>query len=356
MKSYCIDKSKKVICVFTLMLCILLGCSKKEEVVNYEIPIYTEIELERVWNEDGEQLFENYKDEYIIHRWTKKQTGINSPYGICVLENCIYVADFSGHRIVQLALSGEPLTSYGQLGAEPGNFVNPTAIICHENSLYILDQGNHRIQIFDLEMNYQKEIPYTGVVFSKNVFFHDMAVDQNGTVFLSEWENFVEDAAIYYISDEGTLNQLESHISGVLAEYQGEVYAINTYSLFYVETSNGLARGATFGSNFLFKCTKSGLEQLCELPYKYAAGDFFIEDEVLYAITLYDPLNIQMNRFMMNGKLGSAVYIFEREERDYSNISSEPIEYPWYLDVIDDNHIYAVDSLWKTIYFLEKIE
>lgn len=67
-------------------------------------------------------------------------------------------------------------------------------------------------------------------------------------------------------------------------------------------------------------------------------------------------MNIQMNRFMMNGKLGSAVYIFEREERDYSNISSEPIEYPWYLDVIDDNHIYAVDSLWKTIYFLEKIE
>ena len=67
MKSYCIDKSKTVICVFTLMLCILLGCSKKEEVVNYEIPIYTEIELERVWNEDGEQLFENYKDEYIIH-------------------------------------------------------------------------------------------------------------------------------------------------------------------------------------------------------------------------------------------------------------------------------------------------
>ncbi len=59
---------------------------------------------------------------------------------------------------------------------------------------------------------------------------------------------------------------------------------------------------------------------------------------------------------MGSGVSQTPIYIFEREERDYSNISSEPIEYPWYLDVIDDNHIYAVDSLWKTIYFLEKIE
>ncbi|MBD5468590.1 MAG: hypothetical protein HDR21_10615 [Lachnospiraceae bacterium] len=335
---------------------LLSACGKKDNNGVYEIPTYTENEWKNKQNEEGELLFESYEDEYIINKWTEEQTGIESPYGICVLEDAIYVCDFFGHCVVKLGLDGERIASYGQLGAESGNFTNPTAIVCHESLIYVLDQGNHRIQIFDQEMNYQYEVSYMSPVFSKTVYFQDMAVDREGTIYLSEWEGFVDDAAIYYIAEDGIATQIEPHISGVLAEYQGGVYAINTYSLFYVQTATGLARGATFGESFLFDCTKVGLEQIGELPYKYAAADFCVVDDIVYAVSLYNPLRVQMNRLFMDGELDSAIYIFERGERDYSTISQEPVEYPWYLDVVDDNHIYAVDSLWKTIYYLQKAE
>lgn len=349
--------AKRPIRIKMMWIClILLGCGIKENSNAYEIPVYTEDELESIWNADRELLYEDFEDHYTVYKWEKEQTGIESPYGICVLENAIYISDFSNHCVVKLGKDGEPLASYGQLGAEPGNFANPTAIVHHNDMLYVLDQGNRRVQIFDEEMNYQKEVPYVGPVFTKTVYFQDMAIDRDGTIYLSEWEEFVDDAAVYYISEEGTAEQLEPHISGVLAEYQGEVYAINTYWLFYLEGSAGLARGAMYGPNFLFRCTRDGLEQICELPYKYAAADFCIVNDTIYAVSLFNPLSVQMNRFTINGVLDSAIYIFQRRERDYGNISEEPVQYPWYLDVVDDDHIYAVDSLWKTIYYLEKIK
>lgn len=351
------NKRKKKIIIILFIICfMLLACSKSERYKEYEIPIYTETEFEGIRYKERDTLLEHYDDEYRVNKWTERQTGVESPYGICAIGDAIYVSDFSNHRIVKLNLEGSQIATYGQLGAEPGNFTNPTAIINHKNLIYVLDQGNNRIQIFDQEMHYREEVRYTGPVFSKTVYFQDMAVDQNGTIYLSEWEGFVDDAAVYYISENGIATRLEPHISGVLTEYQGEVYAINTYSLFYVKTATGLARGAIFGDNYLFRCTEDGLEQICRLPFKYAAGDLSIVDGVLYSVSLYDPLDVQMNRFTMHGELDSAIYNFERNERDYSNISEEPVEYPWYLEVVDDDHIYVVDSLWKTIYYLEKVE
>ncbi|MCM1538597.1 MAG: NHL repeat-containing protein [bacterium] len=348
-------RTKRSILIWIIGECLTLsGCGAKKNSNVYEIPVYTEHELESIWNADRGLLYEDFENHYTVYKWEEEQTGIESPYGICVLEDAIYISDFSNHCVVRLGKDGELIASYGQLGAEPGNFTNPTAIVHHDNMLYVLDQGNHRVQIFDEEMNYQKEETYAGAVFTKTVYFQDMAIDQDGTIYLSEWEEFADDAAVYYISEEGVAVQLEPHISGVLTEYQGEVYAINTYWLFYLEEAAGLARGAMYGPNFLFKCTRDGLEQICELPYKYAAGDFCIANETIYAVSLYNPLSVQMNRFTMNGVLDSAIYIFRRRERDYANISEEPVQYPWYLDVVDDDHIYVVDSLWKTVYYLEK--
>lgn len=351
-------RKKKIFIALLIVevLPFISACGSKGNSKDYLIPVYTEEELESIWDNDRAPLFDAFDDGYTVNVWAVSHTGIESPYGICVLENAIYVSDFNKHCIVKLNLDGRQIASYGTLGAEPGNFVNPTAIEEHEGSIYVLDQGNNRVQIFDKEMNYKDEVPYAGAVFTKTVYFQDMAVDQNGTIYLSEWEEFADDAGIYYISEDGILMQLEPHISGVLTEYQGEVYAINTYWLFYLETSTGLARGAMYGPNFLFRCKKEGLDQICEMPYKYAAADFYITDDIIYSVSLYDPLNVQLNRFTMEGELDSSIYIFARAERSYSNISEEPVQYPWYLDIVDDNHIYAVDSLWKTIYYLERVE
>lgn len=107
------------------------------------------------------------------------------------------------------------------------------------------------------------------------------------------------------------------------------------------------------GESFFLSCSTEGLEVLAELPYKYMPGDFCIVDDVIYAVSLYG-YERQIDRITMDGELDSAIYIFEQKERDWSNIINEPGLFPFYLDVIDDDHIYGVDSLWKTIYYFEK--
>lgn len=312
-----------------------------------QIPNYTEEEYEEQ-DHEWDPLFDSYEDSYLVHEWKEEQTGISRPYGICVAGDAVFVCDFDNHCIVKLDQEGERIASYGTLGAKKGNFTNPTAIVCHDGQLYVLDQGNHRVQIFDMDMNYQREVPYAAVTFDKNDYFQDMAVDQNGTIYLSVWTN-ASTYGVYYLSEEGRAVAVEPRISGALTEYQGEVYAMNTFMNYKV---NG-AYNMGWGENFFLKCTAGGLEQLAELPYKYTPADFCIVNDRIYAVSLHG-YERQLNRLTLEGKLDSAVYIFETKERDWSNIINEPATFPFFLDVVDDDHIYAVDSLWKTVYYFEK--
>lgn len=336
-------------CILGIVL-LLPACGStkdKPRMLPTEVPVYkTEEEYDAV-DEEREPLFESYNDDYVIHQWTEEQTGISRPYGICVTDDGAYICDFDNHCVVKLDMEGNRIASYGEQGAEEGNFLNPTAIVCHEEQLYVLDQGNYRVQIFDMDMNYLREEPYRPITFQQNDYLQDMAVDKDGTIYLSVWTNAAS-YAVYYIA-EGRLMQVSPKISGALTEYQGEVYAVNTYDYYKIGASTFMGEGA----NFFLKCTVEGLEQLAELPYKYTPGDFCIVGDIIYAVSLrgYER---QIDRISMDGKLDSAVYIFEVKERDWSNIANEPTTFPVYLDVVDDDHIFAVDSLWKTIYYFEK--
>ena len=62
----------------------------------------------------------------------------------------IFVADgYGNHRIVQLDKEGNFIRSWGEQGAEEGNFDNPHNIIVDRNRVYVADRNNKRIQVFD---------------------------------------------------------------------------------------------------------------------------------------------------------------------------------------------------------------
>ncbi|MCM1538596.1 MAG: hypothetical protein NC254_09370 [bacterium] len=326
--------------------------------------IYTESELEEFHNLQREPLCEDYEDAYDVKIWDAEQTGIGRPYGICAVADAIYVCDFDESCVVELDRNGNCIASYGELGEGAGQFRNPTAILRHEELIYVLDQGNHRVQVFDEDMNYQSEIPYRARAFSENVYFQDMAIDANGTIYLSVWESDDLRTAVYYISDDGNTNPVIPRIGGVLAECAGEVYAMNAYWYYQdmvelpgYDSPVACLAARRGGPCFFLGCSKDGLEQLAELPYEYEPADFCIVDDMIYAISVrekWEGADVQINRLSMQGELDSAIYICETGERDTSNIVNEPLTYPWYLDVVDDDHIYAVDSLWKTVYYFEK--
>ena len=108
-------------------------------------------------------------------------------------------------------------------------------------------------------------------------------------------------------------------ISGCLAEYQGEIYAMNTFVHYLIQSPSSKFMG--MGAHFFLKCTPAGLEQLAELPYKYTPSDFCIVDDMIYAISLHG-YERQIDRITMDGQLDSAVHVFETSpERDWSKVT-----------------------------------
>lgn len=329
------------------------------------IPVmYSESEAEEFHNIPDDPLCDEYEEVYNVNIWDAEQTGNGRPYGICAVGDAIYVCDFDESCVVKLDKSGNRIASYGEYGEGEGQFRNPTAILHHDDLIYVLDQGNHRIQIYDENMNYLREVVYRGRSFSENVYFQDMAIDADGTIYLSVWESSDIRTAVYYISEDGSTNPILPRIGGVLAEYDGDVYAMSAFWYYqdYVELPGRDGKVKCFvagrgGPCFFLECRNDGLDQLAELPFGYAPADFCIVDNMIYAISVrmkWEGADVQINRLSMQGELDSAVYICETGKRDDSNILNEPLEYPWYLDVVDDDHIYAVDSLWKTVYYFEK--
>lgn len=336
-----------ILCI-TLLFSACGGSKYKPRQHPWDINSYkTEEEFEEIdRSRPRESVLETCADDYIVHEWTEAQTGISRPYGICVVEDSAYVCDFDNSCVVKLDMEGNPVASYGEEGTDAGCFSHPTAILSHKEEIYVLDQGNYRIQIFDMDMHYLREESYKPMTFGTNDYFHDMAIDKNGTIYISVWTNF-HTYAIYYLAD-GKLVSVLPKVSGVLAEYQGGIYAMNTHV--YATYSGATAMYG--GESFFLSCSTEGLEVLAELPYKYMPGDFCIVDDVIYAVSLYG-YERQIDRITMDGELDSAVHIFEVKVRE-PDYSKEPVLFPFYLDVVDDDHIYGVDSLWKTIYYFEK--
>jgi DNA-binding beta-propeller fold protein YncE len=76
----------------------------------------------------------------------------------------IYVADgFGNARIAKFDANGKYLKSWGQRGAEPGQFNLPLSLaVDGRDRVYVADRGNRRIQVFDTEGAFQKEISGAG--------------------------------------------------------------------------------------------------------------------------------------------------------------------------------------------------
>tara|TARA_B110001452_G_scaffold84764_1_gene69259 strand:+ start:259 stop:1014 length:756 start_codon:yes stop_codon:yes gene_type:complete len=85
--------------------------------------------------------------EGIVNRTRIEVDGSPSTYSVPVL----YVADYGNSRVQMLRLSdGEPMTIYGS-GSE---LSNPEGLYMHEDRLYVVDRGNHRIVVLNHELHY----------------------------------------------------------------------------------------------------------------------------------------------------------------------------------------------------------
>ena len=79
------------------------------------------------------------------------------PAGIAIDDaDNIYVS--SEHKLQKFTSSGELIKCVGQRGNTEGEFNHPRGVTLYNNQVYVCDRNNHRIQVFDLDLNFIRTI------------------------------------------------------------------------------------------------------------------------------------------------------------------------------------------------------
>jgi len=157
----------------------------------------------------------------------------NQPQGIAVdpAGTTIYVADTGNNRVQLLdASTGDLIRTWGQYGAQPGEFDHPRGIAVSGSTVYVVDTDNHRVQLFDTLGNYQTKWGGQGTGYAQFRHPRDVYVASSGKVFIADTFNHrivrysaggsQEDTLGSFGCDDGLLATPE----GVAVDGSGNVY------------------------------------------------------------------------------------------------------------------------------------
>jgi len=148
----------------------------------------------------------------------------------------IYVADGYGNaRIAKFDANGKFLKSWGTRGAEQGQFNIPLSLAFDSrDNLYVADRGNRRIQVFDREGAFQREIKGHGTPWAICI--------SGSTLFVSNSNepNTLDDGEIYKMDLEGKVLGVFGRAGKRLGEFgtANQVDCRNPNQLIVGETQN----------------------------------------------------------------------------------------------------------------------
>ena len=118
----------------------------------------------------------------------------NSPRGISIKGDVLYVADSGNHRIQKLTSRGEFIHKFGRKGSGQGDLDRPMAVIVDSNNrLIVSDYGNQRIQILNEDGGWLLTIHGKGTGnssfwYPKGLFWYPkgLALDPQGNIHVAE--------------------------------------------------------------------------------------------------------------------------------------------------------------------------
>ena len=225
--------------------------------------------------------------------------------GVVSYKGNILACDAANNKLTILRDSGEILNTFGRLGNGMGEFTNPTGLAIVEDKVYVLDAGNHRIQIYDSNLSYIGSTTLNELSPTDEVYYLDISVSDDGTMYLTANSTFRDISRIYIVNPNGKLITSSEPVYGYTCCDGKEAYCLNTFELF--EASNTWK--ASFSNNYLYKiCDDGSLETLAELPYKYGPADFVVEGSDLYVLS---SAWARLDHFQTDGTYIETIYHFD---------------------------------------------
>lgn len=282
-------------------------------------------------NEPPEEILCDFNESYTVEKINSSQIKTKLPAGICKFNDQLVICDRANHTLTVLDLDLHYVKSIGQLGSAPGEFLEPTGITSFKNQLYVLDAGNSRIQIFNTNFDFVRSISLEPLAHHQAGFrYLDLAVDKDGIIYASSNSVGSMDAYIYII-EEDKIYKSDQPFFGFFSEYNGAVYAADTYELYI----NGDKEGGASGRNYLYRMNGRNIERVSELPNKFTPGDFVILNDKIYMLS---GLWGNLYQFSLDGILESGIGKFE-------NSSAER-----YITALNDTDFIVTNYESKEIY------
>ena len=97
----------------------------------------------------------------------------------------IYVS--SCHKLQKFTSSGELMKCTGEKGKNEGEFDDPRGLTLYDNEVYVCDRNNHRIQVFDLDLNFDRSINSYDEGKGEFITPQDIKFDTAGNMYVAEW-------------------------------------------------------------------------------------------------------------------------------------------------------------------------
>jgi DNA-binding beta-propeller fold protein YncE len=179
----------------------------------------------------------------------KRPTGIAIDRGT----HRVYVTDTLADRVYILNAEGVVLRSFGQHGGENGEFNFPVEVQVKDGVVVVVDAMNFRIQLFDLDGNFQAQIgtsgnPEGGIYRPKGV-----GIDSENHIYVvdSEWgmvQVFDRKGRLLYRFGNGTNFGQFQLPAGLFIDRNDRVYLVDSYNrrvqVFQYRAINQTATGA----------------------------------------------------------------------------------------------------------------
>ena len=192
----------------------------------------------------------------------------DTPRGIAADDaDNIYVS--SENKLQKFTSSGELIKYIGKEGRKEGEFDDPRGVTLYDNQVYVCDSDNHRIQVFDLDLNFVRSISSRGKGRGEFNAPYDVKFDTAGNMYVTEYINRrmqVHDTSGKFIRAFG--QEGEGKLSQPLSFYIVDKYVYvsdwNGRCIVVYETSGQFVTSfGTFSPNGITSCT-DGFLYICD--------------------------------------------------------------------------------------------
>lgn len=318
-------KSKTIISFcFILLLLVMTGCNSNEA------------EPEG-WRDNLENYGMTRADFILDAEYTEVNffNGFNEfeePQSIVRVEDNIVVSDSKLYCLFVFDNNGKFIKRVGAIGNGELHFLYPMDLAYKNDVLYVLDSGNHRIQLLSKDFEYSGERKLNDID-SVHPYSH-IEVDGDD-IYVSVAENIESKYAfIYKISGEDNrIYQIGLNSVGCLLNSNDSLYFINTWKKTISQTFNS--------ENHLYKIEDDKLVEEFELPYGIMAKDLVFRDEYIYIL---DGRNSSVDKFELSGKYIETIYQCPLD----SDINDSEVSFLYY-DYVTGNIFISIPNKSKVV-------